>query len=139
MFCDRSIRFTSKAFFLAKARDRFVMSSTIVVIDSSNLVLAFLICLGWQALFFVVASITKSDKVTDFAYVCPLILLLSTINTDTFHQGTNFAALAAILFGMCGHNGSARCIIVLLFIVAWGLRLALYLFARVLKGLSLRS
>ncbi len=35
-----------------------------VVIEPYGLVLAFLICVGWQFCFFVVASATRSDKVT---------------------------------------------------------------------------
>lgn len=53
----------------------------------------------------------QSDKVTDFAY------------------GTNFMGLAAILFA-CGQTFVARNIIVVVFVLVWGLRLALYLFAR---------
>lgn len=65
--------------------------------------------------FFVFASISKSDKVTDFAY------------------GTNFVGLAVVFYGLSNNYGNARQIIMLLGIIAWGLRLALYLFARVLK------
>lgn len=50
-----------------------------------------------------------------------------------FAYGTNFVALAAITFGLSGNYASARNIIILVFICCWGLRLALYLFARVLK------
>ena len=49
-----------------------------------------------------------------------------------FAYGTNFAGLALILF-LCGQVYTARNIIVLVFLILWGLRLALYLFARVLK------
>jgi len=86
----------------------------IFIIDQYYLTIAFLICLGWQICFFIVASITKSDKVTDFAY------------------GTNFAGLGAILFAV-GQVYSARNIIVLTFLILWGFRLALYLLARVIK------
>ena len=56
----------------------------------------------------------QSLPVTDFAY------------------GTGFASLCLILF-CCGQVYSARNIIVLVFVMLWGARLALYLFARVLK------
>jgi steroid 5-alpha reductase family enzyme len=84
------------------------------VLDQYYLGIATLICLGWQFCFFIGASLSKSDKVTDFAY------------------GTNFMGLAAILFA-CSQTFSARNILVFIFVAVWGLRLALYLFARVLK------
>ena len=86
----------------------------IAILDQYYLGISVLICLGWQFLFFVGASITRSDKVTDFAY------------------GTNFMGLAAILFA-CSQTFSARNILVFVFVAVWGLRLALYLFARVIK------
>lgn len=84
------------------------------ILDRYYLGIAALICVGWQLCFFVVASATKSDKVTDFAY------------------GTNFMALAAILFAT-GQSFVARNILVACCVLLWGLRLALYLFARVIK------
>jgi len=86
----------------------------IFIIDDYYLVISLLIGLGWQCCFFIGASTLKSDKVTDFAY------------------GTNFVGLAVILFA-CSGVYTARNIIVLVFIIVWGLRLALYLFARVIK------
>ena len=86
----------------------------IPVLDEYYLGISILICLGWQICFFIGASITKSDKVTDFAY------------------GTNFVGLCAILFAI-SQNYTPRNIIVFVFVGVWGLRLALYLFARVVK------
>ena len=75
--------------------------------------------LHWRDVFFFSFRVFPSfpisgSAVTDFAY------------------GTNFAGLALILF-LCGQVYTARNIIVLVFLILWGLRLALYLFARVLK------
>lgn len=86
----------------------------IQVLDPYFLSLTLLVCVGWQLLFFAGASLTKRDTVTDFAY------------------GTNFVAVAAITFAL-NQTFGARNILVLIFICLWGLRLALYLFARVIK------
>ncbi len=54
-------------------------------------------------------------------------------NATNHSYGTNFVALVSICFALSQSYASARAIIVLVFIVIWGFRLALYLFARVMK------
>lgn len=80
-----------------------------------NLVaLTLVICLGIQAVFFVFAASLKTDKVTDLSYSLTFIavaILLWRLSLPPF----NVAAL--ILAGM---------------VVAWGVRLASYLFSRIL-------
>merc|ERR1711991_115024 len=90
------------------------MGGPIQVLDQYYLGITLLITLGWQICFFIAASATKSDKVTDFAY------------------GTNFVGLAVITFAL-NQTFHVRNCLVMAFVVVWGLRLALYLFARVIK------
>eukprot|EP00611_Tribonema_gayanum_P018773 TRINITY_DN3198_c0_g2_i1.p1 TRINITY_DN3198_c0_g2~~TRINITY_DN3198_c0_g2_i1.p1 ORF type:complete len:324 (-),score=86.39 TRINITY_DN3198_c0_g2_i1:432-1403(-) len=82
--------------------------------DEHLLLLTAIITIGMQLAFFSVAATFKFDTVTDFA------------------GGTNFVVLAIVTF-ILGGTFSARQILVLIFVALWGLRLSLFLLARILK------
>jgi steroid 5-alpha reductase family enzyme len=75
---------------------------------------ALLITLGIQILFFAIAAINKTDKVTDLSY------------------GLTFVILAWYLLGK-QDNSSLQGAIITALITLWGVRLAGYLFVRILK------
>ncbi|KAI1384306.1 DUF1295-domain-containing protein [Hypoxylon trugodes] len=90
------------------------MAGGIHVLDDYYLAITLLVTLGYQLLFFVVAFSFKFDKITDFA------------------GGTNFVVLAILTLCLSQHP-DPRQIIASVFIIAWGLRLSIFLLYRVLK------
>ncbi|KAK1926429.1 hypothetical protein DB88DRAFT_481789 [Papiliotrema laurentii] len=88
--------------------------SPIQIIDKYNLVITFLVTLGWQMLGFAIAWTFKFDKVTDFT------------------GGSNFFILAMITF-FANHTYYTRNAVVSALFMAWAARLALFLLFRVLK------
>ena len=82
--------------------------------DYNNLLFTALVSFGVQAFFFAFASTFKTDKLTDLVY------------------GMTFIILAALFLFLPEHL-SERNILIMALIIIWGLRLAAYLFARILK------
>ncbi|MFH2020649.1 MAG: DUF1295 domain-containing protein [archaeon] len=79
----------------------------------TNLILATLVCLGLQLGFFIFAAIFKTDKLTDLSYGLTFIVL----------------ALVMLFFNSLT---TAR-IVAASMVVIWGVRIAGYLFVRILK------
>ncbi|KAI0880053.1 DUF1295-domain-containing protein [Annulohypoxylon maeteangense] len=90
------------------------MVDGIHVLDRYYLAITLLITIAYQLFFFSIAFSLKFDKLTDFA------------------GGTNFVVLAIITLAF-SRNPDARQIVASVFIMAWGLRLSLFLLYRVLK------
>jgi steroid 5-alpha reductase family enzyme len=80
----------------------------------SLIVLTLVVSLGIQAAFFVVAASLKTDKVTDLSYSLTFIVIAIAL---WMRSTPPFNAAALILSGM---------------VIAWGARLAGYLFSRIL-------
>lgn len=78
-----------------------------------NLILSLFVCFLIQIIFFIFAAIFKTDKVTDLSYGLSFVILAWLI----FFRGSNFSWQ----------------IILALFVTFWGLRLAGFLFIRILK------
>uniref|UniRef100_A0A6B2LDU6 Uncharacterized protein n=1 Tax=Arcella intermedia TaxID=1963864 RepID=A0A6B2LDU6_9EUKA len=76
--------------------------------------LSLLLCFGWNLLFYLVASCRKFDKVTDLAY------------------GTNFIVVVIVTL-VLSQRYYIRQVVVTVLVSLWGLRLAGYLFYRILK------
>lgn len=72
------------------------------------------ICLGVQAVFFAGAAALKTDKVTDLSYSLTFIIAAITLLIES---GATTNASALVLTAM---------------VVAWGARLAIYLFTRIM-------
>jgi len=86
----------------------------IFVIDSNYLVLSALVTIVWQTSFSIYAIFSKTDKVTDLSY------------------GSNFVVLVLLSFFL-SEVYFVRQIIVTIMVTIWGLRLAGFLFYRILK------
>lgn len=84
------------------------------VLDNYYLAISFLICLGYQAIFFAISVGFKTDQLNDVA------------------GGTNFVLLAIITVSMYGQH-EARQIVDSIFIMIWGARLAGFLLFRIIK------
>ncbi|XP_042488163.1 uncharacterized protein LOC122068384 isoform X2 [Macadamia integrifolia] len=81
------------------------------VLDSHFLALTAIVTVGYQLLFFILTALLKFDKVTDFA------------------GSTNFVIIAILTLVLKG-TWHFRQIILTLFVVIWGLRLAGFLLMR---------
>lgn len=79
------------------------------------MIYAFLMILFLQVIFFIYAAIKKTDKVTDLSY------------------GLTFVITVLVIFLLNIEYSSLFKILLLLLVVIWGLRLAVYLFKRILK------
>ncbi|KAI1205617.1 DUF1295-domain-containing protein [Annulohypoxylon truncatum] len=90
------------------------MADGVHVLDDYYLAITLLVTIAYQLFFFCIAFSFKFDKLTDFA------------------GGTNFVVLAVITLAFSRHP-DARQIVASVFIMAWGLRLSLFLLYRVLK------
>jgi len=86
----------------------------VAVLDDYYMGITAIITFAWQFGFYIPAAICKFDKVTDLAY------------------GSNFVALALITFFL-KETFFIRQIIITIFVILWGIRLASYLFYRILK------
>jgi steroid 5-alpha reductase family enzyme len=75
----------------------------------------FLLIFGLQILFFIYAVIQKTDKVTDLSY------------------GLTFVIASLFTYYLNLENSSLYKVILLTLICIWGIRLAIYLFIRILK------
>jgi len=84
------------------------------VLDDRYLAITAIITFVWQFGFYIPAALCKFDKVTDLAY------------------GTNFVVLAIITFFL-KETFYPRQIVVTIFVCIWGIRLAGYLFYRIIK------
>ncbi|XP_019433695.1 PREDICTED: uncharacterized protein C594.04c-like isoform X2 [Lupinus angustifolius] len=84
------------------------------VIDSHFLALTAIVTIGYQLLFFIITALLKFDKVTDFA------------------GSTNFIIVAILTFLLKG-SWYFRQIVLTLFVVLWGTRLAFFLLLRILQ------
>ncbi len=73
----------------------------------------FLIILGLQVLFFLIASTFKTDKVTDLAYGVSFVLAIWLIFLSSTYSWTKLLVVLAVSL--------------------WGMRLAVYLFIRIIK------
>jgi len=83
------------------------------VLDERFLAITAIISLVWQISFFVIAAGCKFDKVTDLAY------------------GSNFVVLAVVT--LCANNAFyPRQIVVSIAVILYGIRLATFLFVRIL-------
>eukprot|EP01018_Ginkgo_biloba_P036885 Gb_31395 [translate_table: standard] len=83
-------------------------------LDNNFLAITALVTVAYQLTFFVITAALKFDKVTDFA------------------GGTNFVILA-LLTAILKGTWHFRQVILTLFVVIWGLRLALFLLLRILQ------
>ena len=72
------------------------------------------VCLGVQAVFFAFAATLKTDKVTDLSY------------------SLTFVILAAMLWTRSGETGNPAALALAAMVIVWGVRLASYLFRRIL-------
>ena len=81
---------------------------------SSDLLTTLAICMGIQAVFFAFAATFKTDKVTDLSYSLTFVIVAMTL---LWQSGAASQMPARVLAAM---------------VVAWGLRLAGYLFRRIL-------
>lgn len=81
--------------------------------DSYNLLSSLIIVSGVQIFFFAFAALFKTDRLTDFAY------------------GMTFVLMAGLF--LTRDHVSAGQVLLCLAVVVWGLRLAGYLFVRILK------
>ncbi|KAJ9151875.1 DUF1295-domain-containing protein [Pleurostoma richardsiae] len=88
--------------------------ATIHVLDDYYLAITLLFTIGYQLFFFSIAFAMKFDKLTDFA------------------GGTNFALLSALTLALSGQP-TARQLVASLLLAAWALRLAGFLFFRILR------
>jgi steroid 5-alpha reductase family enzyme len=79
------------------------------------MIYAFLVILFLQIVFFVYAALKKTDKVTDLSY------------------GLTFVIVSLFLYIQNIEYSSVYKVILLSLVIIWGLRLAIYLFARILK------
>lgn len=84
------------------------------VLDPNYLAITAIVTVGYQLAFFIVAAAFKFDKVTDFA------------------GGTNFVVIAILTAALKG-TWHARQTVLTVFVVVWGLRLALFLLMRILQ------
>jgi steroid 5-alpha reductase family enzyme len=84
------------------------------VIDSHFLALTAIVTIAYQLLFFIITALLKFDKVTDFA------------------GSTNFVIIAILTLVLKG-SWHFRQVILTLFVVLWGLRLAFFLLLRILQ------
>eukprot|EP00128_Syssomonas_multiformis_P006621 Colp12_sorted_trinity150504_noHs@13161 len=90
------------------------MHSGVEVLDSNYLAISALVTVGFQTAFFIIAAWFKFDKVTDFA------------------GSTNFLVVALMTF-FFRQTYYARQIAATVLASAWAVRLACYLFYRILK------
>ena len=81
----------------------------------NNMLNVFLLIFGLQILFFIYAVIQKTDKVTDLSY------------------GLTFVIASLFTYYLNFENSSLYKLILLILICIWGIRLATYLFIRILK------
>lgn len=84
------------------------------VLDDYYLAISFLVTLGYQAIFFAISVMFKTDQLNDVA------------------GGSNFVILAIITVSFYGQH-DARQIVDSIFIMVWGARLAGFLLFRILK------
>lgn len=84
------------------------------VIDSHFLALTAIVTFAYQLVFFIITALLKFDKVTDFA------------------GSTNFVIIAVLTLVIKG-SWNFRQIILTLFVVVWGLRLAFFLLLRIIQ------
>ncbi|KAI5865711.1 DUF1295-domain-containing protein [Durotheca rogersii] len=89
------------------------MADPVHVLDDYYLAITLLVTVAYQLCFFAIAFTFKFDKVTDFA------------------GGTNFVLLAALTLGL-SREPDARQAVASALLVAWALRLSLFLLRRVL-------
>jgi len=87
---------------------------TIFDFDALNLPTAFLFVFALQLCFFAFAAFFKTDRLTDLSY------------------GLTFAALAVLMIAST-RNMHQRALIALVMVIIWALRLAAYLFVRILR------
>jgi steroid 5-alpha reductase family enzyme len=87
---------------------------SVSALDGYYLAISFLITLAYQAIFFAISVIFKTDQFNDVA------------------GGTNFVFLAIITVAMYGGH-HARQIVDSIFIMIWGARLAGFLLFRIIK------
>ncbi|KAI1105585.1 DUF1295-domain-containing protein [Jackrogersella minutella] len=90
------------------------MAEGVRVLDDYYLAITLLVTVAYQLFFFSIAFTFKLDKLTDFA------------------GGTNFVVLAILTLAL-SRSPDARQMAASVFIVAWGLRLSLFLLYRVLR------
>ncbi|KAI8961294.1 DUF1295-domain-containing protein [Daldinia sp. FL1419] len=90
------------------------MTGPVHVLDDYYLSITLLVTVGYQLFFFAIAYSAKFDKLTDFA------------------GGTNFVISAVVTLAL-SRSPDARQIVASALIMAWGLRLSLFLLFRVLK------
>ncbi|KAI2619032.1 DUF1295-domain-containing protein [Hypomontagnella submonticulosa] len=90
------------------------MADSVYVLDEYYLAITLLVTIAYQLFFFSIAFSFKFDKLTDFA------------------GGTNFVILAILTLAL-SRTPDARQIVASVFIMAWGLRLSLFLAYRVLR------
>lgn len=79
------------------------------------MIYAFLVILFLQVVFFVYAALKKTDKVTDLSY------------------GLTFVIVSLFLYAFNIEYSSVYKAVLLFLVIIWGLRLAIYLFVRILK------
>jgi len=79
------------------------------------MIYAFLIILVLQIIFFIYAAVKKTDKVTDLSY------------------GLTFVITSLSIYFLNIEYSSIFKILLLATVVIWGLRLAIYLFVRIIK------
>jgi len=79
------------------------------------MIYAFLIILVLQIIFFIYAAVKKTDKVTDLSY------------------GLTFVITSLSIYFLNIEYSSIFKILLLVIVVIWGLRLAIYLFVRIIK------
>jgi len=79
----------------------------------SALALTGIVTAGFQFVFFIITAVFKFDKLTDFA------------------GGINFVIDAIITYFVFGHYSASQTIFTL-FVIAWGIRLAIFLFTRIM-------
>ncbi|KAF5177166.1 3-oxo-5-alpha-steroid 4-dehydrogenase [Thalictrum thalictroides] len=84
------------------------------VLDSHFLALTALVTIGYQFIFFIITALLKFDKITDFA------------------GSTNFIILSILTLVVKG-DYHFRQVILSLFAIIWGLRLAIFLLMRILQ------
>ncbi len=109
------------------------MAGPVHVLDDYYLGLTALITIGYQLFFFAIAYYFKFDKVTGkLALLAGRIPLLTGLAWPDLAGGTNFVVLAIVTLALGGAQ-NARQVVVSVFVVVWGLRIAGFLFFRVMK------
>ncbi|KAI1479119.1 DUF1295-domain-containing protein [Daldinia eschscholtzii] len=90
------------------------MAGSVQALDSYYLSITLLVTIAYQLFFFAIAYSLKFDKLTDFA------------------GGTNFVVLTVLTLAL-SRSPDVRQIVASVFVMAWGLRLSLFLLYRVIR------